>query len=174
MTVFVALLRAVNVGGTGMLAMKDLSSLCTGLGFENVRTYIQSGNVVFKSRFGRTRVLTALESALAAHMGKKIDVVLREASALRRVLEDNPFRELEPSKVTVAFCAMPVDQKAFAKVVGPGGEQVVAAAHEIYVYYPDGMGRSKLKLPRTDGATTVRNLNTVTKLVAIADQATAE
>ncbi len=174
MTVYIALLRAVNVGGTGMLAMKDLSSLCTGLGFENVRTYIQSGNVVFKSRLARARVLAALERALNAHMGKKIDVVLREASELRRVLEANPFREFEPSKVTVAFCSMPVDKKACAKVVAPGGERVVAAAQEIYVYYPDGMGRSKLKLPITGGAVTVRNINTVTKLLAIADETASQ
>jgi uncharacterized protein (DUF1697 family) len=174
MTVYIALLRAVNVGGTGMLAMKDLSRMCTGLGFESVRTYIQSGNVVFKSRLARTRVLAALERALNAHMGKKIDVVLREASELRRVLEANPFREFEPSKVTVAFCAMPVDKKACAKVVAPGGERVVAAAHEIYVYYPDGMGRSKLKLPITGGAVTVRNINTVTKLLAIADETASQ
>jgi uncharacterized protein (DUF1697 family) len=168
MTVFIALLRAVNVGGTGMLAMKDLSSLCTGLGFENVQTYIQSGNVVFKSRLGRARVLVALERSLTAHMGKKIDVVLRDASELRRVLEANPFREREPAKVMVAFCSLPVDKTAFDTIVAPSGEQVVAAAHEIYVYYPDGMGRSKLKLPKTGGAVTVRNINTVTKLLAIA------
>ena len=174
MTVYIALLRAVNVGGTGMLAMKDLSSLCTELGFENVRTYIQSGNVVFKRRLARTRVLAALERALNAHMGKKIYVILREASELRRVLEANPFREFEPAKVTVAFCSMPVDKKACAKVVAPGGERVVAAAHEIYVYYPDGMGRSKLKLPITGGALTVRNINTVTKLLAIADETSSQ
>ena len=174
MTVFIALLRAVNVGGTGMLAMKNLSTLCTGLGFENVRTYIQSGNVVFKSRLGRARVLAGLERALTAHMGKKIDVVLRDASELRHVLEANPFREFEPSKVTVAFCTMPVDKKAFANVVGPGGEQVVVASQEIYVYYPDGMGRSKLKMPKTDCVWTVRNINTVTKLLAIADEMAAQ
>lgn len=170
MTVFVALLRAVNVGGTGSLAMKDLVGLCTGLGFENARTYIQSGNVVFGARLGRSRVLASLERELTAHMGKKIDVILREASELRRVLEANPFREMQPAKVAVAFCSAPVPKKLFDSIVAPGGEQVVAGRDEFYVYYPDGMGRSKLKFPKMDGVATVRNINTVTKLVAMADE----
>jgi uncharacterized protein (DUF1697 family) len=171
MTVFIALLRAVNVGGTGMLPMKDLAALCTKLGFENVRTYIQSGNVVFASRLSRTRVRESLEKALAAHMGKKVDVMLRDAAELGQVLKANPFPDAHPSRVTVAFCAEPVPKKLFDTVIIPANEQIVVGHQEIYVHYPDGMGRSKLKFPKTDGVATVRNINTVTKLVAMAGAA---
>ena len=171
MTVFVALLRAVNVGGTGMLPMKDLAGLCTKLRLENVRTYIQSGNVVFTSRLSRNRVRESLEAALAAHMGKKIDVVLRDAAELRQVLIANPFPDAHPSRVAVAFCSAPVQKKLFDAVVIPGNEQIVVGDQEFYVHYPDGMGRSKLKFPKIEGVATVRNINTVAKLVAMADEA---
>ncbi len=84
---FVALLRAVNVGGTGKLAMKDLCGLCTTIGFADVQTYIQSGNVVFKSALTAEKVRAALERALADHMGKPVDVIVRDAAELRRVLD---------------------------------------------------------------------------------------
>jgi uncharacterized protein (DUF1697 family) len=171
MTVFAALLRAVNVGGTGMLPMKDLAALCTKLGFQNVRTYIQSGNVVFASRLSRTRVRESLEKALAVRMGKKVDVILRDAAELRQVLEANPFRSADPSRVAVAFCSEPVQKELFDAVVIPGNEQIVAGRQEVYIHYPDGMGRSKLKLPKIDGVATVRNINTVTKLVAMVGEA---
>ncbi len=171
MTVFIALLRAVNVGGTGMLPMKDLTSLCVKLGFENVRTYIQSGNVVFASRLSPTRVRESLEKALAAHMGKKVDVILRDAAELRQVLTANPFPDAHPSRVAVAFCSVPVQKELSDAVVIPGNEQIVAGRQEVYIHYPDGMGRSKLKFPKTDGVATVRNINTVTKLVAMVGEA---
>ena len=167
-TVFVALLRAVNVGGTGKLSMKDLSGLCTTIGFADVQTYIQSGNVVFKSGYSGDRVRAALERALAEHMGKTVDVIVREAAELRRVLDANPFRKEEPAKVAVVFCAVTVPKDLDKTVVAPGGERVIAGRQEIYIHYPDGMGRSKLKLPKTIGVSTVRNINTVGKLVAMA------
>jgi len=173
MTTFIGLLRAVNVGGTGMLPMKILAAMCGDLGFANVRTYIQSGNVVFQSKLTREKTQAALERALAAHMGKKVDVMLRDLAELKAVLEANPFTEGEPAKIIVAFSSAPVDKKLFKGLVGPGGEQVVAGKEEIYIYYPDGMGRSKLKLPKSDSASTARNINTVGKLVAIAEEIAA-
>ncbi len=173
MTVFVALLRAVNVGGTGMLPMKDLAGLCTKLGLENVRTYIQSGNVVFTSRLSRNRVRESLEGALAARMGKTIDVIVRDATELRKVLEANPFPDVHPSRVAVAFCSTPVQKKLFDAVVIPASEEIVVGDQEFYVHYPDGMGQSKLKFPKFEGFATVRNINTVTKLVAMTGEAAA-
>jgi uncharacterized protein (DUF1697 family) len=170
MAVFVALLRAVNVGGTGSLPMKVLSGLCTDLGFRDVRTYIQSGNVVFRCGLSSARIRTSLEKALTAHMGKKIDVIVRDAAELRQALVANPFPNAEPSKVAVAFCSTPVRKELFAAVVAPGGEQIVAGGSEVYIYYPNGMGRSKLKFPKTDGFATVRNINTVRRLVAMTDE----
>ncbi|HUZ65645.1 MAG TPA: DUF1697 domain-containing protein, partial [Acetobacteraceae bacterium] len=82
MSVFIALLRAINVGGTGMLPMKALAALCADLGFGKVRTYIQSGNVVFESSLSEDGVQAGLEQALAEKMGKRIDVVVRTAREL--------------------------------------------------------------------------------------------
>ena len=173
MTTFIALLRAVNVGGTGMLPMKILAAMCGELGFTEVRTYIQSGNVVFRSKLTKEKTQAALERALAAHMGKKVDVMLRDLDELKAVLEANPFPDGEPAKIIVAFSSSPVDKKLFKGIAAPGGEQVIPGRQEIYIYYPDGMGRSKLKLPKSDSVSTARNINTVGKLVAIAEEIAA-
>jgi uncharacterized protein (DUF1697 family) len=171
MTTYVALLRGVNVGGTGLLPMKDLSGLCTGLGFADVRTYIQSGNVVFRSDLPEGRIRKVLEAALAERLGKPIDVMVRSASELRAVLAANPFPEAPPSRVAVVFCSNPVPKSALAEVIAPGGEQAALGKRELYIFYPDGMGRSKLKLPAALGRTTARNINTVAKLVSMATPA---
>jgi uncharacterized protein (DUF1697 family) len=168
MTVFVALLRAINVGGTGMLPMKELSALCADLGLEKARTYIQSGNVVFESFLPEEAVRDKLEQALTEKMGKRIDVVVRTASELRSVLEANPFPDAQPAKVAVFFRSDPVPKGLLDNLAIPGREEVCPGRREIYIHYPDGMGRSKLKLPRSAGVGTVRNINTVAKLVAIA------
>jgi uncharacterized protein (DUF1697 family) len=102
-------------------------------------------------------------------MGKPVDVIVRDAADLRRVLSANPFAEMEPAKVAVVFCSGPVAKDLATTVATPGGEQVVAGRREIYIYYPDGMGRSKLKLPKTVGICTVRNITTVGRLVAMTE-----
>src|SRR5437868_6737379 len=86
MAVYVALLRAVNVGGTGKLPMSDLKELCEKAGFRKVRTYIASGNVVFESRMTGARVKNALETALAAYAGKPVGVLTRTAAEMAEVL----------------------------------------------------------------------------------------
>jgi uncharacterized protein (DUF1697 family) len=86
------------------------------------------------------------------------------------VLSANPFAGKEPAKVAVVFCSGPVAKDLATAVAAPGGEQVVAGPQEIYIYYPDGMGRSKLKLPKAIGVSTVRNINTVGRLVAMTEE----
>ena len=168
MTTYIALLRAINVGGTGKLPMKDLAELCTNLGFDLVRTYIQSGNVVFESKLSEKTIRTRLEKALAERLGKPADVVVRTAAELKSVLQDNPFPHAEPAKVGVHFQSDRVNKNLLDTVVAPGGEKVHLGKREIYIYFPDGMGRSKLKF--SAGVGTIRNMNTVAKLV---DMATA-
>jgi uncharacterized protein (DUF1697 family) len=168
MTVYVALLRAVNVGGTGKLAMKDLATLCTGLGFSDVRTYIQSGNVVFGSRKAEEAVRTALEAALTRTLGKPADVVVRSAVEIAAVLAENPFPKAPPAKVGVAFFHRHLPKGALKDIVIPGNEEVALGRREAYIHFPDGMGRSKLKLPKSWGPATVRNINTVGRLTAMA------
>lgn len=168
MTVYVALLRAINVGGTGTLPMKALASLCADLGLADVRTYIQSGNVVFTSGKGEAAVHAALTAALSKVLGKPADVALRTAAEMAAIVADNPFPKAPPAKVGVAFLGRRVTSPALKEVVIPGQEEVAAGRREVYIHFPDGMGRSKLKLPKAFGPATVRNINTVRKLAAMA------
>ena len=169
MGLVIALLRGINVGGTGILPMKELAGLCSGLGFESVRTYIQSGNVVFESGSSEGAIRSCMEKALAVKMGKKIDVVVRTSEEMRLVLSRNPFPDQEGAKVAVAFLGEPPPKHLMREVIAPGGEQVQRGTREIYVYYPNGMGRSKLKLHLNGATTTVRNINTIAKLVAMTE-----
>lgn len=166
-TTFIALLRAINVGGTGVLPMKELSALCNALGFGGVRTYIQSGNVIFESSYPPERVVREMETALERKMGKKIDVVVRTAAELKAVLEDNPFPHAQASLVSVMFLPDLAPKVLPLGIVPTGGEEIQLGRREVYIYYPNGMGRSKLKL-QAFGVMTARNINTVAKLVALA------
>ena len=170
MTVYVAVLRAINVGGTGKLPMKKLSKLCTDLGFEDVKTYIQSGNVVFASRKGEAAVRKALVAALTKALGKTADVAVRSDKEMAAVLKKNPFPKAPPAKVGVAFLGKKVTKAMVKSVDIPGKEEVAAGAREVYIHFPDGMGRSRLKLPKTFGPATIRNVNTVGKLAAMAKE----
>ena len=167
MTGYVALLRAVNVGGRGLLAMKDLQALCSELGLGNVRTYIQSGNVVFESDRVEAALKRMLEAAITKRLGRAVQVLIRTAAELKAIIEANPFPDAQPDQVGVVFLPKPVRSTVLAEIVIQGREEIQAVGREVFVHYPDGMGRSKLKLPfATDGTT--RNLNTVGKLLAMA------
>jgi uncharacterized protein (DUF1697 family) len=167
MTALVALLRSVNVGGTTKMAMSDLRRLCEAAGFEDVRTYIQSGNVVFSSSLPKAKAKAALERALAAKFGKAIGVHVRSPAELETILKRNPFADAAPSRVLVFFLDGPAPQDTLSTLTIPGREQVHVSGREIYVHYPDGIGRSKLKLPAAKTATS-RNVNTVRKLIGLA------
>jgi uncharacterized protein (DUF1697 family) len=164
---YIALLRGINVGGTGLLPMTELVELCTALKFEGVRTYIQSGNVLLQSALSEDKVRSALEKSLEARMGKKISVMVRTAGEMKEVLAANPFPDREANKTGVAFlCDAPPHDLA-ERTVAPAGELVHPGKREIYIYYPIGMGQSRLKLPLKGAAATIRNINTVAKLVAL-------
>ena len=163
---YVALLRGINVGGSGLLPMKDLAALCETLGFTQVRTYIQSGNVLFESKLSEPNSKKLLEDALEKRMGKKVSVMIRTEAELDEILAANPFADKEPAKVGIAFLDAAPPKDVLQKLTAPDGEQVHLGAREIYIYYPIGMGRTKLKLPLLASAT-VRNANTVAKLAAL-------
>jgi uncharacterized protein (DUF1697 family) len=170
MTTFVALLRAINVGGTGKLAMSELCKLCEDAGFARPKTYIQSGNVVFESALTEAKVKAKLEKALAAKMGKPFGALVRTAAELDAVLARNPFKQAAPNQLLVLFLDEAPKRGALADLHIPGREQVKLAGREVFIHYPDGMGRSKLKLPFSKIGTG-RNLNTVAKLAALASEA---
>lgn len=168
MTVYVALLRAINVGGSGKLPMTRLAALCTDLGLTKVRTYIQSGNVVFESRKGEAALRKAIESALSKALGKPADVIVRTAAEMAAIRDGNPFAKAPPAKVGIAFVGGQVTKAMLEKVEIPGKEEVAGGVREVYIHFPDGMGRSKLKLPKALGPVTIRNVNTVARLAAMA------
>jgi uncharacterized protein (DUF1697 family) len=167
MTVYVALLRAINVGGIGTLPMTELKAVCESLGFADVATYIQSGNVVFRAEPPETTVQTMIEAALAERMGKAPGVMLRNAREMQAAAEGSPFADARPNQLLVTFLPEPPAADMLDGFVAPGGEEVAVVGREIYIHYPDGVGRSKLKLPAL-AAGTARNMNTVRKLAEMA------
>lgn len=166
MTTHVALLRAVNVGGTGKLPMAELRALCEAAGFDNVRTYIASGNVVLDSAMAAAEVKRTLEAALMQHTGKPVGVVVRDHAEMSALLAANPFADTAPNRVIVVFLddAPPAD--ALHTLRHQRGEELAVGAREIYVHYGEGMADSKLVIPAAK-AGTGRNLNTVAKLAAM-------
>ncbi len=148
--------------------MKELQSMCVKLGLEKVRTYLQSGNVVFVSQIPERVLVQKLEEALAANMGKQIRVLIRAGSELRATVDANPFPTAKPAQVGVVFLPDPVPSSVLAGVVIPGREELRTIGREIFIHYPDGIGRSKLRLPMQAANGTVRNLNTVARLAVMA------
>jgi uncharacterized protein (DUF1697 family) len=166
MATFVALLRAVNVGGTGKLPMTELKAMCEKLGFAKVQTYIASGNVLFDSRKSEASVKAALEGALQKYAGKPVGVLVRTPAELAKVAEGNPFPK-KPTKWTVAiFLDEPPPKDTLSTLRGADGEEVKLGKREIYVHYGSGMARSKLRIPAAV-AGTARNMNTVAKLAEL-------
>ena len=164
---YVALLRAVNVGGTGKLPMSELKAMCVALGFERVQTYIASGNVVFSARQAGAEVKAALEKRLEAYAGKSVGVIVRTAKELAKVLKSNPFPDAAPNRTVAIFLEEPPPPNTLDQLRGRNDEEVRLGKREIYVFYGSGMGRSKLKIPAAAGGT-ARNINTIAKLAELA------
>ncbi len=169
MNAFVALLRAVNVGGTGKLPMVELKAMCEAAGFQSVRTYIASGNVVFQSKKTEAQLKAALEAALAVYAGKPVGVLVRTAAEMAAVLRGNPFVKMPGNRTVAFFLDGPPAADALRTVSNQTTEEVRVGLREIYAFYPDGMGNSKLKIPAARNGT-ARNMNTVAKLAEMAGE----
>lgn len=166
---YVALLRAINVGGTGKLPMSDLKKLCAEAGFTNVETYIASGNVAFDSKAPPAKVKAQLESRLAAYAGKPIGVIVRTAAEMAAVLAANPFSRKSPTFTVAIFLDKRPPADALDHAAGVNDETMRLGLREIFVHYPSGQGRSKLRIPAAKTGT-ARNMNTVAKLAAMASK----
>jgi uncharacterized protein (DUF1697 family) len=163
MTTYAALLRAVNVGGTGKLPMSELRAMCASVGFSNVRTYIASGNVVFESKLSESSVKAKLERCLEDYAGKPVGILIRTGAELAAVLANNPFSSAAPNRTVAIFLDAPPPADVLDSLSGQQTEEIALGTREIYVHYKDGIARSKLKIPAT-GTGTARNMNTVAKL----------
>ena len=167
MTAYVALLRAVNVGVTGKLPMSDLKAMSEEAGFTKAKPYIASGNVASESAEKEAKVAAALDGKLKAYAGKPVGVVVRTAAEMKAVLEGNPFPDAQPNYTVAIFLDNVPPKDALDAMVAPDCEEARLGKREIYVHYPNGQGRSKLKLPAAK-AGTARNINTVAKLAEMA------
>ncbi|MFL6232171.1 MAG: DUF1697 domain-containing protein [Thermoanaerobaculia bacterium] len=176
MTTWIAFLRAINVGGNNLIKMSDLRDLLTGLGLEEVKTHLQSGNAVFNARSkDRTKLSQEISAAIHAAHGQRPDIILRTPDELRRALDRVPFDpSANPSLVLINFLAAPADPEGAKQLAAyEGPETVVVHGSEVYIHYPEGMGRSKLnrvpmeKMLGTRG--TGRNLNTVRKMLEMVE-----
>ncbi|MEU6506361.1 DUF1697 domain-containing protein [Streptomyces sp. NPDC046942] len=177
MTTYAALLRGINVGGGKKVPMADLRALLTGLGHTGVRTYLQSGQAVFTTARGDEEALAAeLGRAVEERFGFPVDVLVRDHAYLKAVAENCPFpaAELEARQLHVTYYSVPVTPDRFAHL-----DQAALLPEEfrlgdrcLYLYAPDGLGRSKLaellgRRPAKGLIATSRNWNTVLKLVEL-------
>jgi uncharacterized protein (DUF1697 family) len=178
MSVVVSFQRAINVGRGRSVPMADLKALYESVGASDVRTFLQSGNVVFTTD-GDVPALTArLQSALAKRFGFAIQVINRTVAELRQAVDRNPFpgeAKADPGHLVVVFLPevpAKAEREALLQPVD-GPERLILVGRDLYVHYAAGIGRSKLKLPLiTPG--TARNWRTVSKLLAIAEAANSQ
>ena len=167
MTTYIALLRAVNVGGTGKLPMADLRAMCIEAGFTDVRTYIASGNVLFRSKLSAAKAKSTLEARLLGYAGSPVGVVIRTAAEMEAILKSNPFPKAAQNHAVAIFLDAPPPKDALTHATGQKREEMRLGKREIFVHYPDGIGTSKLKIPAAKSGTG-RNMNTIAKLVEMA------
>jgi uncharacterized protein (DUF1697 family) len=171
------LLRGINLGSRNRIAMPALREAFAGAGFEDVQTYLQSGNVVLSSGAAAKTVARKCKAVIADRFGLEIAVVVRTRAELAAIVRRNPLGDVakDPKRYQVSF----LDRKPAAEVVrklealAAGGERLVASGRELYAWHPKGVARSKLWAAlagRGLGVTaTARNWTTVTKLLELAD-----
>jgi uncharacterized protein (DUF1697 family) len=178
-TVFVSMLRGVNVGGHGRMKMHALTDAYVALGLADVRTLLQSGNVLFRSRLkDRAALAKRITQEIERRFDLQIEVVIRTLDEVRTIVERGPVLSprADMSKLLVMFLSDVPDAVGQATLVKQhkGPEMIEVRGPEIYLYYPDGVGRSKLTNAFIENklkvAGTARNWNTLTKLVAAGEE----
>jgi uncharacterized protein (DUF1697 family) len=162
-TAYVALLRAVNVAGTGKLPMTDLKRMGEECGFDAVRTFIASGNLLFVSGQSEAEVRTRIAAKVGEFFNRPIPVFVRSAGEMTALATGNPFSDDKPSRVMVHI----IDEEPTAAMLDEArhvqGERMALGPRAIYVSYGEGIGTSKLKLPAVWKGT-ARNINTVGRM----------
>jgi uncharacterized protein (DUF1697 family) len=179
MPVLISMLRGVNIVGRNKIKMDELRALYESLKFESPRTYVQSGNVIFRTKVKNSPALAKkIQNAIESTFGFRPDVMLRTPDELRSAIAGCPFigRGLEPSKLLVTFLAGEPGPGAHETLASLKGypEEVHLKGRELYIHFPNGVGQSKLpwskveKLTQTTG--TARNWNSVMQMLAIAEE----
>lgn len=174
MTVYVALLRGINLGGHNRVSMPDLRNLFTTLGHDGVRSYIQSGNLIFNSTVDDpARLAAEIERGVARDLGVSVTVLVRTSDELTRVVANNPFtgRDVDASTLHVTFLADEPDPDRATELRAPAGmpDEFVLASREVYLHCPEGYGRTRLNNTffekRLATAATTRNWKVVNTLL---------
>jgi len=183
MAVVISLLRGVNVGGHNQVKMEALRALYQSLDLGNATTHIQSGNILFTTKEKNLpRLAKRIADAIEQSFGVRTEVILRTAAELEAVIAANPFAkrsDVPPNKLVVTFLATDPGTEAHDNLrkLPPCREELHLIGRELYVHFPDGMGRSKLPMAAIDKALktpgTARNWNTVTKLLELAGKQAA-
>jgi len=164
-TAYVALLRAVNVGGR-KLVMTELKAIADELGLRSARTFIASGNLLFASGKSEKALKALLEKAIGGHMRAEVPVMVRSAEEMADIAAANPFSGHPGNRTVAIFLDDAPPPDALDKASGIADEKLALGSREIYVAYSDGMARSKLKVPAAARGT-ARNMNSVAKMAAL-------
>jgi uncharacterized protein (DUF1697 family) len=169
---YLAFLRGVNLGPTNKISMPQLRAMAEDLGYTDVATYINSGNLIISSAKNAATVEREISDAIKKTFGRSIDVTVRTPAQLKKILAENPYPDGNPSQVTVAFLTkMPAaDAKEKVAAVAKGYEPFTFSGQQVYVNYSKGIGRSKLAEKFSDiigVSSTVRNIRTVEKVLAL-------
>lgn len=177
MKTYIALLRGINVGGKNKLLMKDLISILSGMGYEDIRTYIQSGNVVFRNKEEQQagKMAEDISSLIMENHGFKPEVLVLELSELREAIKSNPFSVDDGKALHFFFLGSEPENPDMERLFSlrSDSEEFRLCKKVFYLYAPDGIGRSKLAAKVEQSLrvpVTARNLNTVSKLFSMAGQ----
>jgi uncharacterized protein (DUF1697 family) len=180
MPVWISMLRGVNLGPHNRIQMEALRKLFESLKLEGPRTYVQSGNVIFRTKEKNSASLAKkIQAGIESSFGFRPDVILRTVEEMRKAVAASPFAnrsDVEPGKLLVTFLAGEPGREAPATIAGfkEYPEELHLKGRELYIYFPGGVGRSKLpwskmdKLLKTSG--TARNWNSVTKMLEMAEE----
>jgi uncharacterized protein (DUF1697 family) len=184
MPVLISMLRGVNLGAHNRIKMDALRGLYESLKLEDPRTYVQSGNVIFRSKEkNQAQLGKKIQDAIEKKFGFRPEVILRTTDELRKAIAASPFAkrtELEPGKILVTFLAGEPGPDAHANLakLKEHPEELHLKGREMYIYFPDGAGKSKLpwsqveRLLKVTG--TARNWNSVTNMLAMAEEMEGE
>ena len=163
MTAYVALIRAVNVSGTGKLPKEDLQAMGEACGFDQVRTFINSGNLLFTSDCDEAEAKARMEQCVARHFGKPVPVFVRSAGEMAEAVERDPFTDDQPSRRYAHFIDESPTQAMLDEARDAAGERMALGPRLLYVSYGEGIGKTRLKLPAVKQGT-ARNMNSVAKM----------
>lgn len=162
MQIYIALLRAVNVGGTGKLPMSELKQMALDCGFISPKTYINSGNIAFKSDLSKEEAYSLLKLKLDTYLGKPSELIIKTISELEATILENPFKECQPNRVLVYYSNDEII--AGEGVKNQKFEEIIQTKNNIFIHYGEGMADSKLSASWLKNSTG-RNINTISKMI---------